>query len=225
MKNQMDLQFFFFEITYGCNINREQEQILMFKLYLKFPGTAEKQSQRERPEVAEAPLGLLWGRRLSAATEVPHPNQGGTAARSTDFSLWAALSTSFASSNLAQNLQNLTDKRGGRAVAGEDTGTATSPKPPWVTPATSMPAAPKRTRLQIPASEQRRASTPCMFLTAIYLEHLAKNMDTEQEHLQNHTAQPQTGHTEPWDTLVFSCHPSPRGAGALPPVQAAHGRL
>lgn len=65
----MDLQFFFFEITYGCNINREQEQIFVFKLYLKFPGTAEKQSQRERPEVAEAPLRLLWGRRLSAATE------------------------------------------------------------------------------------------------------------------------------------------------------------
>lgn len=73
----------------------------------------------------------------------------------------------------------------------------------------------QKTRLQIPASEQRTASTPCMLITAICLEHLAKNMDIEQEHLQNHTAQPQTGHAEPWDTLVFSCHPSPRGAGAL----------
>lgn len=34
---------------------------------------------------------------------MPHPNEGGTAARNTDFSLWAALSTSFAFSNLAQN--------------------------------------------------------------------------------------------------------------------------
>lgn len=133
----MDLQFFFFEITYGCNINREQEQILMFKLYLKFPGTAGKQSQRERPEVAEAPLGLLWGRRPSAATKVlQNANQGGTAARSTDFGLWAALSTSFAFSNLAQNPQNLTDKPGGRAVAPpldcrpEQERTQAEPRPP-----------------------------------------------------------------------------------------------
>lgn len=67
IKNQMDLQFFFSEITHGCNINREQEQIFMFKLYLKFPGTAEKQSQRQRPEMAEAPLTLLWGRCFSTA--------------------------------------------------------------------------------------------------------------------------------------------------------------
>lgn len=39
----------------------------MFKLYLKFPGTAEKQSQRQRPETAEAPLTLLWGRCFSTA--------------------------------------------------------------------------------------------------------------------------------------------------------------
>lgn len=157
---------------------------------------------------------------------MPHPNQGGTAARNTDFSLWAALSTSFAFSNLAQNL---TDKRGGRAVAPPlDCRPRAGDHVPRATtghtchqPACSS----QKTRLQIPASEQRTASTPCMLITAICLEHLAKNMDIEQEHLQNHTAQPQTGHAEPWDTLVFSCHPSPRGAGALPAVQAAHGNF
>lgn len=37
----------------------------MFKLHLKFPVTAEKQSQRQRPAMAKALRTLLWGRRLS----------------------------------------------------------------------------------------------------------------------------------------------------------------
>lgn len=53
---------FFFKITYGCIINREQEQTFMFKLYLKFPVTTEKQSQRQRPKMAKVPLTLLGGK-------------------------------------------------------------------------------------------------------------------------------------------------------------------
>lgn len=44
----------------------------MFKLYLKFPVAAEKQSQRQRPEMAKAPLTLLWGRHLSNRLQKCH---------------------------------------------------------------------------------------------------------------------------------------------------------
>lgn len=48
----------------------------MFQIYLNFPGTAEKQSQRRRPEMAEAPLTLLWGRHLSTASKSATSSRG-----------------------------------------------------------------------------------------------------------------------------------------------------
>lgn len=170
----MDLQFFFFEITYGCNINREQEQIFMFKLYLKFPGTAEKQSQRQRPEMAEAPLMLLWGRHLSAAYKSATSKRGRHSCQEY-FSLWTALSTSFAFSKPAheQNLQNLTDKRGGRAAAAppSDSRPRESLSPAALPPShhgshlLQHACSSQKTRLQMPAREQRTASSPCIFIT------------------------------------------------------------
>lgn len=162
IKNQMDLQFFFFEITDGCNINREQEQIFMFKLYLKFPGTAEMQSQREGPEVAGAPLRLLWGRRLcchKSATSKP----GRHSCQNTDFSLWAALSTHLHSQILHR--MSLTRDEAElwhlHWIADPEQET-TSPKPPRVTPATSMPAAPKKTDYKPqPASRGQPAPRAC----------------------------------------------------------------
>lgn len=147
----MDSQFFFFEITYGCNINREQEQIFMFKLYLKFPGTAEKQSQRQRPEVAEAPLRLLWGRRLSAAYKPATSKRGRHSCQEYTFQplgCFQHLICILKSCTHEQNPQNFSDKTGGRAVTplldcraeeeraqGEPVPSSTSPKPPRVTPA------------------------------------------------------------------------------------------
>lgn len=109
---------------------------------------------------------------------MPHPNEAGTAARNTDFSLWAAFSTSFAFSNLAhtQNLQHLADKQGGRAAAAppshprpeearaqrEPVPSSASSKPARVTPATSTPAAPqKRGYKSQPGSRGQPA--PCAY--------------------------------------------------------------
>lgn len=152
----------------------------MFKLYLKFPGTAEKQSQRQRPEMAEAPLTLLWGRHLSAAYKSATSKRGRHSCQEY-FSLWAALSTSFAFSKLAheQNLQNLTDKRGGRAAVappldsrpeeqrhGESLSPAALPPGHHGSHLLQHACSSQKTRLQMPAREQRTASTPCIFTTA-----------------------------------------------------------
>lgn len=75
----------------------------MFKSCLKFPVSAEQQSQRRRPEMAAAAPVPLWGRRLPAAYKGSTSTEGGTAARNTYFSLRAAFSTLFAFSNLHTN--------------------------------------------------------------------------------------------------------------------------
>jgi len=75
----------------------------MFKSCLKFPVSAEQQSQRRRPEMAAAAPAPRWERRLPAAYKGSTSTEGGTAARNTYFSLRAAFSTSFAFSNLHTN--------------------------------------------------------------------------------------------------------------------------
>lgn len=127
----------------------------MFKSCLKFSGTAEKQSQRQRPEMAEAPLTLLWGRHLSAAYKSATSKRGRHSCQEY-FSLWAALSI-LKSCKRAEPTESHRQARRqsccgasvgfqtrGAEAQGEPVPSSTPSKPPRVTPATSMPAAPKK---------------------------------------------------------------------------------
>lgn len=129
----------------------------MFKSYLKFPVSAEQQSQRRRPEMAAAAPVPLWGRRLPAAYKGSTSTEGGTAARNTYFSLQAAFSTSFAFSNLHMNStyrisfpsrkgkrRRRSDGRAQRAMANQEP----IPRAPCTDP--ELPQAPGTTRCHRP---------------------------------------------------------------------------
>lgn len=245
IKNQMDLQFFFLEITHGCNINREQEQIFMFKSYLKFPGTAEKQSQRQRPETAEAPLTLLWGRCLSTAYKSATSKRGRHSCQEYRFQPLGCFqhlvcilkSCTRTQPTEPHRLAGRQSRRGASVRSqprgGEGTGRA-CPQQHFLQATTGHTChqhacSSQKKGFQTPAREQRPASTPRIFVTPL-VTRSAWNVGPKARIFnrnipKNTTAQRLTRHTEPCDTLVYSCHPSPRAAGALPAAHAARGRL
>lgn len=182
IKNQMDLQFFFLEITHGCNINREQEQIFMFKLYLKFPGTAEKQSQRQRPETAEAPLTLLWGRCFSTAYKSATSKRGRHSCQECRFQPLGCFQhlVCILKSCTSTEPYRISQTRGeaelprclrSQTRGGEGTGRA-CPQQHFLQATTGHTChqhacSSQKTGLQTPAREQRPASTPHMSITPL----------------------------------------------------------
>lgn len=151
--------------------------------------------------MAEAPLTSLWGRHLSAAYKSATSKRGRHSCQEY-FSLWAALNTSFAFPNVAheQNLQNLTNRRGGRAAAGsrpEDRhreSLSPAAPPPSHHGSHLLPAC-----LQLPKNQLTNPSQGAedsqhsvhihnSARHAIRPEHLAKSTDIQQEHIQKHNS-------------------------------------